>query len=433
MRWLETCCTKRSAWARGARTARAVRQCVKAVFMSQLCVGGRRGNTDIRTANPDNLRGHRSARLDSSVRCLRTLDRRSAKPRMNAGRAPRVASGKGGPRKLTRDMLLEIGAAPAEIRPPIVRKILFGSALRVHSISSGPRSCFGMRRAELVALRWADVDLETGLYSVRRSAKVVGHEVVVGTTKTRGSTRSDVLPAFVVDALRRYRAAQRKRHLALGVGNLGPDAYVFHRLGGTIWHPNHVSQRFSRLVQRAKLPTMRFHDLRHGFASLAFAAGVPLKVVSESLGHSGIAITAQTYVHARPSQTREVRSAGCLPWRRVRSCVGGRLRSLVTNPRLKSRPAALIFTLFAAFLSIAEGWRERVGIEPTSPLAKASTVLKTARATRPVRSHISVHALKTSFGRDRSLPRPVLRCLLREAGSSWLRIGCNEEDTRRAP
>jgi integrase len=155
----------------------------------------------------------------------------------------------------------------------------------------------GMRRAELVALRWSDVDLNTGRYSIRRSAKVVGHEVVVGTTKTRGSTRSDVLPAFVIDALRRYRTDQRKRHLALGVGNLGPDAYVFDRFDGTIWHPNHVSQRFSRLVRRAKLPTMRFHDLRHGFASLAFAAGVPLKVVSEALGHSGIAITSQTYVH----------------------------------------------------------------------------------------------------------------------------------------
>jgi integrase len=106
-----------------------------------------------------------------------------------------------------------------------------------------------------------------------------------------------VLPAFVVAALRRYRSEQRKRHLALGVGNLGPDAYVFDRFDGTIWHPNHVSQRFSRLVRRAKLPTIRFHDLRHGFASLSFAAGVPLKVVSESLGHSGIAITAQTYVH----------------------------------------------------------------------------------------------------------------------------------------
>lgn len=155
----------------------------------------------------------------------------------------------------------------------------------------------GMRRAELVALRWSDVDLDTGRYSIRRSAKVVGHEVVVGTTKTRGSTRSDVMPAFVIAALRRYRAEQRKRHLAAGVGNLGPDAYVFDRFDGTIWHPNHVSQRFSRLVRRAKLPTMRFHDLRHGFASLAFAAGVPLKVVSEALGHSGIAITSQTYVH----------------------------------------------------------------------------------------------------------------------------------------
>jgi integrase len=155
----------------------------------------------------------------------------------------------------------------------------------------------GMRRAELVALRWSDIDLDSGRYSVRRSAKVqADHSVVIGSTKTRGSTRSDVLPAFVIAALRRHRAEQGKMHLALGLGNLGPDANVFDRFGKQ-WHPNHVSQRFSRLVRRAKLPTMRFHDLRHGFASLAFAAGVPLKVVSEALGHSGIAITSQTYVH----------------------------------------------------------------------------------------------------------------------------------------
>lgn len=140
---------------------------------------------------------------------------------------------------------------------------------------------------------------------MRRSAKVLAdHSVVIGTTKTRGSTRSDVLPAFVIDALRRHRAEQRRLDLALGIGNLGPDAYVFDRFGKQ-WHPNHVSQRFSRLVRRAKLPAMRFHDLRHGFASLAFAAGVPLKVVSESLGHSGIAVTSAVYFHLLDDLTRE--------------------------------------------------------------------------------------------------------------------------------
>lgn len=183
------------------------------------------------------------------------------------------------------------------LEPPALRALLAAAAgtdleaIIITAIGTG------LRRAELVALHWSDIDLDTGRYSVRRSAKVVGHEVLVGTTKTRGSTRSDVMPAFVIAALRQYRSTQRKRHLAIGVGNLGPDAYVFDRLDGTMWHPNHVSQRFSRLVRRSKLPTMRFHDLRHGFASLAFAAGVPLRVVSEALGHSGIAITSQTYVH----------------------------------------------------------------------------------------------------------------------------------------
>jgi integrase len=83
------------------------------------------------------------------------------------------------------------------------------------------------------------------------------------------------------------------------------DGYVFTRITGTAWDPNELSRQFSRLVSRRKLPRFRFHDLRHGYASLAFAAGVSLRGVSESLGHSAIGVTDAIYVHLRDEAKRE--------------------------------------------------------------------------------------------------------------------------------
>lgn len=161
----------------------------------------------------------------------------------------------------------------------------------------------GLRRGEMCALRWGDIDLDSGQYSVRQSAAMLDGKVIIKSPKSKRSRRTDVLPPFVVAVLLRHRARQREEDMALGMGNIKPEDYVFDR-AGEAWQPNHLSQRFSRLVRRKKLRLMRFHDLRHGFASLAFAAGVPLKVVSDSLGHSGIAITSSTYVHLLTDQKR---------------------------------------------------------------------------------------------------------------------------------
>jgi len=83
------------------------------------------------------------------------------------------------------------------------------------------------------------------------------------------------------------------------------DSFVFDRFDGQPWNPNEMSRMFSRLVRRKKLPAIRFHDLRHGYATLAFAAGVTMKEVSESLGHSNIGITSAIYVHLLDDSKRE--------------------------------------------------------------------------------------------------------------------------------
>lgn len=171
----------------------------------------------------------------------------------------------------------------------------------------------GLRRSEICALRWTDLDLEAGTLQVRRAAAVLDGKVIIKAPKTRRSQRSDHMPAFLIEILRAYRA-QQVRHLSMLTSELEArrrqrEGFVFIRRTGEPWNPNEMSRQFSRLIRRKELPPFRFHDLRHGFASLAFAAGVPLKVVSDSLGHSGIGITAQIYVHLLADQKREKAAA----------------------------------------------------------------------------------------------------------------------------
>lgn len=150
-----------------------------------------------------------------------------------------------------------------------------------------------------------DVAKEVGTIRVRRAAANADGKVIIKAPKTKRSKRVDHLPAFVIAVLWRHRAAQAQRHLALGIGNRGAEGIVFDRLDCRSWDPNEPSRQFSRLIRRAKLPALRFHDLRHGYTTLAFAAGVPLKMVSESLGHSAIGVTDAIYVHLRDDAKRE--------------------------------------------------------------------------------------------------------------------------------
>ncbi|MHB8201944.1 MAG: tyrosine-type recombinase/integrase [Acidithiobacillus sp.] len=168
----------------------------------------------------------------------------------------------------------------------------------------------GLRRSELCALYWSDLDLDGGIIAVRRAAANLDGKVVIKATKTKRSQRVDHLPAFVVAALQRYKSDQLSQLTALYADELEArrrqkDGYVFTRPTGEAWDPNELSRQFSRLVRRRKLPPFRFHDLRHGYASLAFAAGVSLRGVSESLGHSAIGVTDAIYVHLRDEAKRE--------------------------------------------------------------------------------------------------------------------------------
>jgi integrase len=164
----------------------------------------------------------------------------------------------------------------------------------------------GMRRGEVLGLRWSDVDLDAGRLAVRqtlsapRNPDTGQHVPIFGEPKTRRGKRSVPLPGQTVAALRAHRKAQAAQRLAVG-----PDytdhGLVFAEPDGSPIHPDRFRKRFEHRVERSGLPPIRFHDLRHTYATLASQAGVHAKVVSEILGHANIGITLDTYSHAIPS------------------------------------------------------------------------------------------------------------------------------------
>ncbi len=154
----------------------------------------------------------------------------------------------------------------------------------------------GMRRGEVVGLRWDDVDLDGDRLQVRQAVTTAGNRIVIDGPKTRRSRRSVALDEDTVAALRSHRRRQAEERLVAGAlwQNAG---MVFVNELGAMLQPDAVSRAFAALVRQSGLPRIRLHDLRHGWASLALEAGIHPKVVSERLGHSAVGITLDTYSH----------------------------------------------------------------------------------------------------------------------------------------
>lgn len=165
----------------------------------------------------------------------------------------------------------------------------------------------GLRRGELVGLRWPDVDFHAGRIAVVQQRAKGGGTVAVGPTKTKRSRRLVSLDAGTIAALRQHREAQDKEKELLGAA-YGDEDLVFCRPDGSALHPDRVTQLFRGHVRRAGLPRIKLHGLRHSHATLMLRAGVHPKVVQERLGHSSIAITLDTYSHAIPAMQEDAAS-----------------------------------------------------------------------------------------------------------------------------
>ena len=161
----------------------------------------------------------------------------------------------------------------------------------------------GMRRGEVLGLRWEDVDLEAGRLSVRRALIPNGATVVVSEPKTARGRRSVALDPETVEVLKSQAARQLEDQAT--AKSWTDSGLVFTKENGEAWHPEVVSRFFRQAVKRSRLPRIRLHDLRHTHATLALRAGIHPKVVSERLGHATISITLDTYSHAIPAMQEE--------------------------------------------------------------------------------------------------------------------------------
>jgi len=156
----------------------------------------------------------------------------------------------------------------------------------------------GMRRNEVLGLKWADIDLKKRRIHLNRGLVAVGYEVHQTRGKTKTARRTIDLDATTIAVLEGWRSMQTAGLAAVGIAN--EEGWVFTGGDGNTIHPHAVYESFERIVRNAGVPAMRFHDLRHTHGSLLLKEGIPVKVVSERLGHAHIAHTLQTYQHVLP-------------------------------------------------------------------------------------------------------------------------------------
>ncbi|GIJ49747.1 site-specific integrase [Virgisporangium aliadipatigenens] len=174
----------------------------------------------------------------------------------------------------------------------------------------------GLRRGEACGLHWTDLDLTGQQMAIRWQITQHGWATALEAPKTDDSDAVVALDAATVDALTAHRARQRRYRLAAGPAWVH-TGLVFTTPTGAALHPADVTDHFQFLVRQAGLPPVRLHDLRHGAATLALAAGVDMKVVQAMLRHSSITVTADTYTSVLPdlARTAAEKTAAIVPRR----------------------------------------------------------------------------------------------------------------------
>lgn len=157
----------------------------------------------------------------------------------------------------------------------------------------------GMRRGELVALRWKDVDLDAGIVSVERSVTYQGRERTIATPKNHERRDVSVDPR-TLNALRTWKTQQAQEKLAWGQAYRDAEGLLFTWEDGSPVLPDYASKAFQSSQQDAGLPRLTLHQLRHSHATILLRAGVPVHVVAKRLGHKDPSVTLNVYAHAIP-------------------------------------------------------------------------------------------------------------------------------------
>ncbi len=166
----------------------------------------------------------------------------------------------------------------------------------------------GMRRGEAIGLHWRDVDLQRAHVVVAWQITDGDGRPQLGVPKTAAGARVVPIDPLTVEVLSGHQVVQQAERAAWGEAWV-EHGLVFTRENGELLRPDVVTHTFRKLVEAAGVPPIRLHDLRHTHASLALAAGVDIKVVSDRLGHSTTSITADLYTHVVPAVARSAADA----------------------------------------------------------------------------------------------------------------------------
>lgn len=168
---------------------------------------------------------------------------------------------------------------------------------------------YGLRRSEILGLRWSAVDFEKGTLSINHT--VVKNRTIVrkDTTKTQSSHHTYMLIDDVRDALLEHRERQKQNRIEFGAAYQESD-YIFTWADGTLYRPDYVTRGFQRVLKAHNIPMMRFHDLRHSTASILYDKGWDLKDSQSWLRHSSVEMTGDIYTHI--TEARKVKMAAQL-------------------------------------------------------------------------------------------------------------------------
>jgi integrase len=163
----------------------------------------------------------------------------------------------------------------------------------------------GMRRSEVLALKWENIDLEHWVIQVASGLhRINGKGIMLTPTKNRSSRRTVAISEGVANLLRQVQGEQLLLQIEIG-GEWNSAGFVFTDPSGAPLDPDRVTRAFMRISKSAGLTGLRLHDLRHTHATLMLKAGVPAKVVSERLGHASISTTIDIYSHVLPGMQED--------------------------------------------------------------------------------------------------------------------------------
>ncbi len=224
----------------------------------------------------------------------------------------------------------------------------------------------GMRKGELLGLRWQDVDLGRGTVQVTQALVKVRGRAVFQEPKTARARRMIELTPLAVEALRRHRARQAQERLAAGPA-WQDHGLLFCQKDGTPLDPMNVyNWDFKRVLAKAGLSGVRLHDLRHTHATLLLEEEANPKVVSERLGHASVTITLDTYSHVLPGLQRE---AAMRVDQLLKAAMGERMiRGAKISRRFATRPEFCLFLCCPArkALRLLNFMVGGAGLEPTT-------------------------------------------------------------------